>query len=507
MSVNPPEQSALSVTAAPAQPLRGRPLPAFEPEPADSQRARGASGGADLRRLVARGVLWMGAGTIARQVLQLASGLILARLLAPDLFGIVAMALVFVGIGEIFVDFGLRQAIIQTPQPTGILLSSCFWLSAGIGIVAALVLCVLAPVIAALYQEPRITPLLPFLGLNLFVATLSTVPRALLQREMNFGVLTRLTFVAGLIAVTTGCTMAALGGGVWSLIVQPLMSSFVGTILIFATCRWRPGFEFSAAGLHGLIRFSGGVLGAALLNYLNRNADNFLIGRFLGAVALGYYNIAYQMMLLPLAYVSSNIGAVAYPALVRLQDDLDRYKRVYLRTCSVIAFVSFPMMSGLFVVADQFVPVVLGSKWLPATTVLKILCPLGMVQSIATTVGLIYTSTGRTKTLFLWNVGATPVIVLSFVVGLPWGIEGVAASLRCGNDRLDLPVIPNCLRDHRFADPFPVVRAVALAGLRGGHGRGGVSAGPNGLVRHGFRPAAPGCERAVRRGDLSAAFD
>ena len=386
------------------------------------------SGGADLKRLIARGLLWSGAGTIARQVLQLVTSLVLARLLTPDLFGIIGMAMVFVGIAEIFVDFGLRQAIIQAPQPTATLLSSCFWLSAGIGIIASLLLSALAPLIAGLYQEPQITPLLPLLGLNLLVATLSTVPMALLQRNMRFGVLTRLWFVAGLLAAVTSCSMAASGCGVWSLIVQPLVSSSAGTIMSFAATRWRPGFEFSATDLHGVIRFSGGVLGAALLNYLNRNADNFLIGRFLGALALGYYNIAYQLMLLPLTYVSSSIGAVAYPALVQLQDDLDHYRRVYLWTCSLIAFVSFPMMSGLFVVADQFVAVVLGSKWLPAITVLKILCPLSMVQSIATTVGLIYTSTGRTKTLFLWTSGATPFIVLSFVVGLPWGIEGIAIS-------------------------------------------------------------------------------
>ena len=181
-----------------------------------------------------------------------------------------------------------------------------------------------------------------------------------------------------------------------------------------------------------MIRFSGGVLGAALLNYVNRNADNFLIGRFLDAAALGYYSIAYRLMLLPLTYVSSSIGAVTYPALVQLQDDLDRYKRVYLRTCSVIAFVSFPMMSGLFVVADQFVAVVLGSKWLAATTVLKILCPLGMMQSIATTVGLIYTSTGRTKTLFLWNLGATPFYRSLVCGGIAVGNRGHSHVLRCG---------------------------------------------------------------------------
>ena len=119
-------------------------------------------------------------------------------------------------------------------------------------------------------------------------------------------------------------------------------------------------------------------------------------------------------MLLPLSHVSVSIGGVVYSALVQLRDDLDRYKRLYLRTCSVIAFVTFPMMSGLFVIADQFVAVVLGSKWMAATTVLKILCPLGMVQSIHTTVGLIYTSTGRTKTLFLWSLGAMQCLCPSF---------------------------------------------------------------------------------------------
>ena len=167
MSIDSPEQPAVSIAAAPASSRDAHRPSAFAPEAAGSRGTRGSRGGADLRHLIARGVLWTGAGTVARQVLQLATSLVLARLLTPDLFGVVGMAAVFVGIAEIFVDFGLRQAIIQARQPTPALLSSCFWLSAGIGLLTALLLCALAPVIAALYQEPRITPLLPFLGINL----------------------------------------------------------------------------------------------------------------------------------------------------------------------------------------------------------------------------------------------------------------------------------------------------------------------------------------------------
>jgi PST family polysaccharide transporter len=244
---------------------------------------------------------------------------------------------------------------------------------------------------------------------------------------MRFAALAKVNFSGAAVGSGIAIILAASGFGVWSLVAQPLAGTAAMSVLIFTVSRWHPRWEFSWPSLQGIIRFGSGLFGSSLLNYCERNGDNFLIGRFLGAAPLGFYSMAYQLMVFPLGQVSNAVGKVTFPILVELRDDLEQYKRFYLKSCAIIAFITFPMMCGFFVVADQFVAIVLGSKWLGVTTVLKILCPLGMVQSIATTVGQIFNSTGRTSTAFWWTLAAAPITVAAFAIGLSWGIEGVAA--------------------------------------------------------------------------------
>jgi PST family polysaccharide transporter len=381
----------------------------------------------ELKRVAVRGLLWTGAGGLWRQIVQVATSLILARLLTPEIFGLLGMALVFTEVAQLFVDFGLGLAIVQTRHLSLLLLSSCFWLGCGAATVAALVLSSAAPAIAAAFGDPRITELVPFLALNLVLSSTLTIPYSLLQREMRFAALAKVNFSGAAVGSGIAIILAASGFGVWSLVAQPLAGTAAMSVLIFTVSRWHPRWEFSWPSLQGIIRFGSGLFGSSLLNYCERNADNFLIGRFLGATPLGFYSMAYQLMVFPLGQVSSAVGKVTFPILVELRDDLEQYKRFYLKSCAIIAFITFPMMCGFFVVADQFVAIVLGSKWLGVTTVLKILCPLGMVQSIATTVGQIFNSTGRTSTAFWWTLAAAPITVAAFAIGLSWGIEGVAA--------------------------------------------------------------------------------
>ena len=379
-----------------------------------------------IQRVAVQGVLWTAMGTVSRQVLQIVTSIILARLLAPDAFGLVAMALVVTELAQIVIDFGFGLAVVQSREATQETLSSCFWLSAGTALVIGVALTALSHPVAGLYKEPRIAAIMPFFAFNLLLSSALAVPQALLQRRMQFATLAAVLSCASFVgsAVTVG--LAWSGFGIWALVTQPLAGTGALLVLLFATARWCPRAEFSWSAVRAVMRFSGGLFGSRLLNYLNRNGDNFLIGRFLGSAALGYYNLAYTIMLYPLGQVSGTILKVAFPMLVHLKGDMSQYRHFYLRACSAIALVTFPMMCGLFVVADQFVSVVFGSKWLVVSPLIKIFCPLGMLQSIGTTVGVIYTSTGRTHIMFLWEIVATPLILISFVVGLPWGINGVA---------------------------------------------------------------------------------
>jgi len=338
------------------------------------------------------------------------------------------MAMVFAGLTQIFVDFGLGLAIVQARCTDRITLSSSFWLALSVSAVAATVLACGASLIGHLYHDDELVPVLELLAVNILLSGTMIVPVAILQRDLRFAALARATLLSSVVGSGSAVGMACWGFGVWSLVAQPLAGTSCFLVAITAESRWRPSFEFSLQRLHGLLRFSGHVLGSSLLTYLNRNADNFLVGRYLGSDALGFYGMAYQLMLYPLGQITAVVTKVSFPTLSQLYGDMVRFRAAYLESCTTISMVTFPMMLGLLVVSRQFVEVVLGAKWLPIVVLLQIFCPLGMLQSIATTVGTLYMSSGNTRAMFWFTLATTPLFLGSFVVGLKYGLLGITLS-------------------------------------------------------------------------------
>jgi PST family polysaccharide transporter len=252
------------------------------------------------------------------------------------------------------------------------------------------------------------------------------VPQALLYRDMRFADLARMQVFGSIAGAVVAIAMAWAGAGVWALVVQPLVGSTVGLAIAVAALRWRPFVEFSWLRVQPLARFSFALLGTNLVDYANRNVDTLLIGRVLGAAALGLYSMAIQLMLYPLQQVSSVIVRVLFPTLVQIGDDLPRLRAAYLKAVGAIALVTFPMTGGLFAVADELVAVVLGADWTGMAPVLKIVAWVGMLQSVGTTVGTIYIAVGKPQIALRVTMIATPVLTLAFAAGLPWGIVGVA---------------------------------------------------------------------------------
>jgi len=373
-------------------------------------------------------VFWTGGGQVVRQGIQVGTSVALARLLVPDDFGLLGMALVFTGFAQLFLDFGIGMAIIQARELPPKALSSCFWINFGITLTTVAVLILTSPLIAEFYSRPDLTVVIIVLALSLMISGSGVVSSAILSRGMQFDKVAK----AQVLGTVAGSGVAVLcawqGFGVWSLVAQQMAGFSAVTYLLMRYARWYPQLEFSWGSIRGMIAFGAGVFGTSLLNFANRNADTMLIGRVLGSGALGYYSLAYQLMLYPLGQVSGVIVRVLFPTLTRLQGDMDRFRSAYLKAVAAIALITFPMMAGLYAVSSDFVLVVFGEKWLPMLPVLQILCWVGMMQSIGTTVGLIYLSLGQVKTLLRINLIFTPLIVASFVVGLTWGIEGVATA-------------------------------------------------------------------------------
>ncbi len=404
--------------------------------------------GLDLTVRTTSGVKWSALSQLGRQGLGFAVTAILARLLSPSAYGLLGMAIVVIGFIEIFKDLGTSFALIQRKELSNELISSIFWINVLLGLLSTGIVVLIAPWVALFYREPEVVPVLRVLSFSFVVSGLSIVQQALLARQMAFDRLARIELSSSAIGGAVGIGMAVLGMGVWSLVGQALSGAVVTTLLLWLASSWRPQRKLEWVKVHSVASFSLNLSGFNIFNYFARNADNLLIGRYLGTTALGYYSLAYRLMLYPVQNIYEILGRVLFPAFSQIQDDDARFRRAYLLVCAAISIITFPLMLGLLVVAKPFVAAIFGPRWRPVATLLMILAPVGMIQSIGTTVGHIYMAKGRTDWMFRWGLAAGSLAVTSFVVGLSWGITGVATAYAIASFLL---LYPN------FAIPFRLI--------------------------------------------------
>ena len=381
-----------------------------------------------LKKAALSGVKWSSLLQVGRQIIQFVTTAILARLLSPTDFGLVGMATIVIGFVNLFKDLGTSSAIIQRKNISDELIYSLFWINVAFGLLGTIVLFSGAPMIAKFYQEPRLTPILRTLSLSFFISGLSILQKALLERNLNFKTLAKIDIVALFLGSSVGIILALNGYGVWSLVFQTLTAVTITSILLWIANKWQPKFVFRWQEIKEISDYSLNLTGFNIFNYFVRNADYFLIGKFLGSQSLGYYSLAYRLMLYPLQNISKVIGRVMFPVFTKIQDDDAKLKAGYLKVIGYIAIVTFPLMVGLWVSAEPFILTMFGSQWQPVVLLLMILTPVGMVQSIETTLGQIYQIKERTDLMFRWSICEGTLLVIAWAIGLQWGIVGVATS-------------------------------------------------------------------------------
>jgi O-antigen/teichoic acid export membrane protein len=418
----------------------------------------------ELRSRVLRGLAWKGASQVFLQLSRVAVALVLARLLAPHDYGVAGMALVVSSLVLVFSDVALGAALVQRRELSEADRSTAFWTSVAVGAAFTVLGVAVSWPAARFYNEPAVQPLLAALSLGFFVSALGTTQEALLVRDLGFRRL-ELRLMAGTAAgAAVGITAAVLGYGAWAIVSQQLAIAVVSTVLLWFVSPWRPSFTFSTASLRDLGGFSARVFGQRLLYYLHRNADNLLVGRFLGAAALGVYALAYNVMLVPFSRLGGPVQEVLFPAFSRLQDEPQRIAELWLRAVRLVGAVTVPSLAGLVVVAPDFVRVVLGPRWSAMVPVLQILAWVGLLQSLQTLNGNILQALDRTATLLRYAVVFFVVHLAAFVVGLQWGIVGVAAAY----------AVSTTLVEPLYA--WVTTRAVGISLLRLGRTLAGVAA-------------------------------
>jgi O-antigen/teichoic acid export membrane protein len=381
-----------------------------------------------LHGRVVKGVAWKAASGVFNQLMRLLVAATLAHLLSPHDYGLAGMVLVFSSLVLVFSDLALGTALVQREIITEEDRSTVFWTVAAGGVLFTGLGVASAGLVAGFYGEPEVAPLFAALSLGFLVNSLAGVHTALLTRDMAFRSLELRQMGASLAGGVVGVSLALAGKGAWAIIAQQLTVLAMSTVLLWILCPWRPRLLWSWRSLRGMAGYGGNVLGSRLLFFFNRNLDNALIGRYLGAAALGAYAVAYNLMLVPLSQISLPLQEVLFPAFSRLQEQKDRMISAYLRANRVIGAISIPGMLGLVAVAPDFVAVVLGPRWESAVDVIRVLAWVGLMQSLQGLNGTVLRALDRTGTLLRYSVVVLVASVAAFVIGLPHGIVGVAVA-------------------------------------------------------------------------------
>ncbi len=380
-----------------------------------------------LEQQAAQGLRSATAGRIVQQVTQFITTVLLARLLVPEDFGLLGMTIALVGFGNLFAEFGFGTALVQRSLLREDHLISAFWVMLAAGLSISSLFFLTAPAIAWFYESPPLMELARVFALSPLLVALAAVPRALLRRSLAFSQLALIEVGATVFSGVLAVILAFRGWGVWSLAAQVLaMQAFI-LAATFALAAWRPLFCFSMPAVREILPFSSNLTGFGAVNYWARNIDDLLVGKFIGSAGLGIYTRAYALMLLPVTQVTTVVGDVMLPVLSSMQADHPRARALFLRMVGLVAFVAFPLLAGLLVLAEPFVLALFGSQWVEIVPVLRVLCLVGIVQAVCNPVGWIYQSQGRTDLMFRWGVAATVVLIACLTAGAAVGTLSAVA--------------------------------------------------------------------------------
>lgn len=442
-----------------------------------------------IKEKVVRGAAWSWFSRFAGLLLRIGSTVILTRLLTPQEFGLLAMAQVFAEFASLFVDFGFSVSILHRKEIDERLTSSVFWLNLGMASLLFLAFLPGAHAVAAFYGEPAVIGLTRFVALTFVFSALSSVPVALLKREMRFDQVAKAeiftNFSSGLLAVL----LAWQGFGVWSIALQSVGAAALLAVAVFWLARWRPRLQLDVSALREVAGFSLGLFGYKMVAYWGRALDRIFIGRFVGAGGLGLYTRAYTLMMLPTSQLSDAIQHPTFRALSAIREDRERVKRIQLRMLTMLTFVGYPIIVGLAAVAEPFILTMYGASWAGVIPIYTILCWVSMVHILSSAGSSLLNSQGRTDQTLLWAVLGFVVLLIAMYVGARQGsVTSVAWAYFFGQLVLLYPAVE--MPGRLVGLHFPEVMRAVLPNLARALAMGAVVHGAHvWLVPAGWLPA------------------
>ncbi len=374
------------------------------------------------------GMIWSLVEQWGSQVLASAVFVVLARLVAPKAFGLVALAGVFVAFANVFLGQGFAQAVIAQRPLRKDHVDTAFWTNTALGATLAAVGIGCAPLVAHLQGDGDIRPVLQALSLNFLLGALGGIPEAMLQRDLQFRSLSVRTLISNVVADVLGVTLAVAGAGVWALVAQTVAQTALDSLILWVVSPRRPGLQVTRAALRDMRNFGLNVTGLNVLNLLNRQSDNFLVGVYLGPVKLGFYSVAYQILSLFETSFIGTIQVVMFPVFASVSDDRKRLNRAFEMASRATAIIAFPAFVGLALVSRQMIPLVFGDKWTSAVPVAQVLAFIGIVHAMSQFNGQVCKAVGRVGIVVRFTALNTVVNVAGFFVAVHFGIFWVAVA-------------------------------------------------------------------------------
>ena len=353
-----------------------------------------------LKSVTLRALKWTFLETIASRGVQFVVGIVLARLLFPEQFGLIAMLTIFIAVAQCFLDSGFGPALIQKRQISQADKCSIFYFNIAVGMVAAGFLCLVAPWIAAFYEEPILTPLTRALSLTIVINSFGLIHNTILTKQIDFKTLTKVSLIASLLSGIIGVAMAVMGFGVWSLVVQQLSSTGIRTSLLWLFHSWRPALIFKIESLREMFGFGSRLLASQILSHIFDNLYYLVIGKLFTAADLGLFSRAQTLGELPSRTLSGMVGGVTFPVFSRIQGDPDRLKRGMKKALSVLVLINFPIMIGMAVLARPLVLVLLTEKWAGCIYYLQLLCMVGLLYPLHAINLNVLTGSGEVRSFF-----------------------------------------------------------------------------------------------------------
>lgn len=382
-----------------------------------------------LKEKVAGGVAWSIAEKVGSMLLQMVVSIVVARLLVPEDFGVMAILTFFTSLSLVMVDSGFSQTLIRKESPSAEDYHSVFAFNVVAALVLYAALVAVAPVVARYYELPVIADIAPVLFLLLPINALCVIQNTIFTREFRFRLLSQANFAASFVAGVVAIAMALAGCGVWSLVGQRVTTLAVKTTILWVCSDWRPSRRFTMRPIREMAPFSFRLLSTDLISSIYNNISQMFIGKIYSADTLGFFNQAQKFKDLPLTSAMQSVQSVTYPALSKIGDQREKFAESYRQVLMVVAFMLFPVMTGIAAVAEDLFALLLGDKWMPTVPYLQILCLTGLFQPLAIIAYNILKVKSNGAIILRLEVAKKALMTLILVITIPHSVKAVAWGL------------------------------------------------------------------------------